>query len=662
MSSSSVQLTSLNGNDTIATAVQFLDDVHDKHYDEGSLRRYLIEKRKLTNVQVDQVFRIYNNRGREKSTKIHIHSSEMWPSSSSERPERIVGIKKKKNTPNGWLVDCSKGSAGYKLVGDFVNSEKRYCDLLECLWTGYYMKLSEMAFGRKFRMSQKKTEEMFQTIPHFLNFHTTFYKDLKAGEDIGRMFVRLLHFFKKYPEYMKSLTVTIKQLGTYAGDTVFQKCLKQIRRDSKFQPHDLVGLMLVPLDRMMEYQVFLDQLVALANKTQSSCEYLNKAARRIGRISSYIKKYRSVINNMHEIYRVQIYLAGQVDIFADKRRLIRRGMIIRRTEGWTARNKQYVFFLFNDILLWTTKKGAFQNVVPLVKCEVLPWEARNNSKHKLKLIAREDRVKTLWLECKSQRQRNDWYGSLERAIVDSHKLLYEEVIELPALLAYEDSDEEEEKAKHASVLNNNKKTAMVKTVDKIARNSGSRSSLNFGSRGSLNLSPRSNLMAIAENEGENKKHDSDSEDFAYDYECSQNYSTYEFKGFDPFNDTASQISESDLRFYEENSRYKKIRDGTTAGSLSPFRNDSRGQMSNSGSMHELTYNSSGSMINTANSPSHGDNIEKNRSRTDVSHYISKSPRFVRKSGIIRRSDGDEAEVPVSPVGSPSVTISLSNFV
>jgi len=484
---------------------------------------------------------------------------------------------------------------------------------------------------------------------------------LKAGEDIGRMFVRLLHFFKKYPEYMKSLTVTIKQLGTYAGDKVFQKCLKQIRRDSKFQPHDLVGLMLIPLDRIVEYKVFLDNLVALANATKSRSEYLNKAARRIGRISSYIKKYRSVINNIHEIYRVQIYLAGQVDIFADKRRLIKRGMIIRRTEGWTARNKQYVFFLFNDILLWTTKKGAFQNVVPLEKCEVLPWEARNNSKHKLKLIAREDRVKTLWLECKSQRQRDDWYCTLERAIVDSHKLLFQEMIELPEVVVYEDSDEEQ-KVKHPSDLNNNENAVLKKTVDKISINPGSRSSLNLGSRSSLHLSSRSSLMAIAENEGENKKHDSDSEDFAYDYECSQNYSTYEFKGFDPFNDTASQISESDLRFYEENSRYKKIRDGTTAGSLSPFRNDSRGQMSNSGSMNELTYNSSGSMINTANSPSHGDNIEKNRSRTDVSHYISKSPRFVRKSGIIRRSDGDEAEVPVSPVGSPSVTISLSNFV
>merc|ERR1719317_943766 len=277
--------------------------------------------------------------------------------------------------------------------------------------------------------------------------------------------------------------------------------------ESKSHPYDLVCLMLMPLDRIMEYEIFLDNLVGLANTAESSSEYLSKAARRIGRIASYIKKYKSLINNMHEVYRVQIYLAGQVDIFADKRRLIRRGMIIRRTEGFTARNKQYVFFLFNDILLWTTKKGMFQNVVPLDKCQVLPWEARNNSEKKLKVVAREDRVKILWLECKSKRQRDDWYCTIESAIVNSHKLLYEKTIELPAAMAFEDSDEEE-KARQPSVSNNDKALIRAKE-DKIPL------------RAPLS---NNNLTAFTENKEEYKKPDSDSEDIAYDYECSQNYS------------------------------------------------------------------------------------------------------------------------------------------
>jgi len=641
----------------ITTALQFLEDVSGKQYDEGALRRYLIEKRKLTNSQVDEVFRIHKARGGAKAKanrasspkQSHVELSNL--SNNRERPERVVESKQNQNTGNSWLLKDDKTNSAQRLIDEFLNSEKIYCDVLECLWSDYYMKLSEMAFRQKFQITQRKSEEMFQRIPQFLKFHGTFYKDLCGGADIGRMFVRLLHFFKNYPEYMQSLSRTIKQLGTYAGDKAFQKCLSQIRKGSKFKPYDLVGLMLIPLDRIIEYKVFLENLTAIADKLHSDFEYLSKGARRIGRIASYVQKYRSVIRGMHNIYRVQIYLAGQVNIFADKRRLVRRGMIIRRTEGWTARNKQYVFFLFNDILLWTTKKGIFQNVVPLDKCEILPWASRNNAEQKFKVVAREDKLKILYLECQSQRQRDDWYSAIETAIADVHKIFSEEAIELPGGMKYEDSDEEE-KAIHPPVPSND---VVVQQM--------SHENISFS-----RLSTK-NLKAIIENKDEDKQADSESEDVGYDYECSQNYSTYEFKGFDPFSDTASQVSESDFRFYEENSRYQKIRDGATATSISPFRRNSssrlpptvfEGKKSPSGIPHETFKYTSGPMIKKA-SVDLGKRLEK--MDLDVSPSISGSSPLVRRtSSIIRRSGGSDKEYAVdSPIGNANMTISLSNF-
>jgi hypothetical protein len=661
MFTSSSHQKSSNEISKITTAVQFLDDVSGKKYEKSAIRRYLIEKRHLTNSQVDEVFKIHKARGRAKAEANSANMSkpsEVEMSNSHERPERVIESNKDQNTGNLGLFTGSKKNSGQRLIDDFLRAEKIYCDVLECLWSDYYMKLSEMAFRQKFQMTQRKAEEMFKKIPQFLKFHTTFCKDLAGGADIGRMFVRLLHFFKNYPEYMKSLTLTIKELGTYAGDKPLQKCLNQIRKESKFKPYDLVGLMLIPLDRIIEYKVFLQNLTAVADKSHSSFEYLSKGARRIGRIALYIEKYRSVIHNMHEMYRVQVYhLAGQVNVFADKRRLIRRGMIIRRTEGWPARNKQYVFFLFNDILLWTTKKGIFQNVVPLDKCELLPWESRNNSDKKFKVVAREERIKILYLECGSQRQKADWYNSIEKAILDVHKVLDEEPVELPAVMKYEDSDEEE-KATDPSVLHNN---VVVKRM----------SHENI----SLRDLSTNNFNAMIENKDEGKRADGESDDFGYDYEVSQNYSTYEFKGFDPFSDTASQISESqisesDYRFYEENSRYQKIRDGATTGSMSPFRRNSTSRRSPSsykvqknegGIAHETAKNSRSLMISKASSIDREKFI--NKTDLDVPPSIPESPPLVRRSSsIIRRSDRSLLEKRVdSPIGSPSVTLSLSNL-
>merc|ERR1719233_1584383 len=133
---------------------------------------------------------------------------------------------------------------------------------------------------------------------------------------------------------MKSLINIIKLLGKHAGDLELRKHLTQIRKKSNFKPYDLTALLLVPLDRIMEYKVFLDNLLVMADKSHEMYRYLAKAAKRIGRVSSWVEKHRFVVNNLYEIYRVQLYLGGQVNVLLDGRRILRRGMIIRRTEGW----------------------------------------------------------------------------------------------------------------------------------------------------------------------------------------------------------------------------------------------------------------------------------------------------------------------------------------
>merc|ERR1719509_140813 len=90
--------------------------------------------------------------------------------------------------------------------------------------------------------------------------------------------------------------------------------------------------------------------------------------------------------------------------------------MIRRTTGWAPRNKHYIFFLFNDVLLWTTKKRELQNVVQLRNCEAMPSDQKTNPNRKFKIISRGQRHKTLLLECTSERQRDEWYKAVEAGI------------------------------------------------------------------------------------------------------------------------------------------------------------------------------------------------------------------------------------------------------
>jgi len=169
----------------------------------------------------------------------------------------------------------------------------------------------------------------------------------------------------------------------------------------------------------------LDKLYLWADKAQRE-DYitLGKATRRIGRIAHYIGIYRDGILNRNEMNKVQQFLKKQCNILAPSRRMVRRGAMTRRMNSWPSRKKKYLFFLFSDLLLWTSRKGELQNVVRLRDCKVYPSEARNNPEKKFKVISTgQHRVlKEILLECDLQRQRDDWFNAIKLAIEEIHKV------------------------------------------------------------------------------------------------------------------------------------------------------------------------------------------------------------------------------------------------
>lgn len=182
----------------------------------------------------------------------------------------------------------------------------------------------------------------------------------------------------------------------------------------------MMDLVVTPLDRMRDYRDFLDGLYRFADKAQDSdYTFLGKASRRIGRIVDWIEMYKHTIINRNEMNKVQQFLEKQCTIISPKRRIVRRGLMIRRTTSWPARNKHYVFFLFNDVLLWTTRKGELQNLLFLRDCEIRPSLSKTNPMRKFEVLATGTEYKyqkLLKLECQEVRQRNEWYKVMEKEI------------------------------------------------------------------------------------------------------------------------------------------------------------------------------------------------------------------------------------------------------
>jgi len=603
----------------ITTAVEFLGDVHSKGYSETILKKYLMEKRGLSAKEVEVAFLINKNRlgaaaKQGKAVK-----------KDRERPEKSASLSSRSQNRDVTFLLPSKQAAGIALINSFLDAEKTYCNILQCLEKEYHSKLARYAYLNRFQMSRKEVEEIFLRIPDLLKFHSGFFLDLKRGSNIGRIFVQLFKFFEGYAEYMKDCQQTVNKMRKYIQDHRLQTCMLKICEDSERRNDDMVDLLLYPLDRILHYRDFLTILFTWADKTQTSdYDLLGKASRRIGRVATYIEKYKYGICNQNEMNKVQKFLSNQCDILAPERAIVRRGVMTRRTSGVLGRNKHYVFFLFNDMLLWTTKNGALQNALQLRSCEVMPSSAKNFAPRKFEVVYRSEKHKTLRLECETVNERNNWYEALRKTITTA-------------------------KVKYSEAWSRSESLVVTKY------NSYSD---NLSDDDSKVLEP-SDVCKGEDDDSRVEPSEQVQDPYNQRYTVTSSFRIQEFKEIDPMGDNVSQVSEQDVAFHQERRNFLAEDGNTGSACLSPF--EKAGSKQPGEAVDSATVMQSPDNSNIDNRSGNVVLVRKNPStkQSENKEDGSKSSDQGKKSSIVRRS-GNKTP---SPSQSPSqrFTIRLDGF-
>lgn len=516
----------------VVTAVEFLCNLYQKDYKEQVLKRYLTHKRGLSEEQVDAAFKIYHLR-----TKME----EVKESSLSQHSESTKGLRKscekwtnKDAAPEtqvfwkalSYLLP-HRQAEGVALFKSFLAAEREYCTILECLQNEWYPELTVMADGWRFDMTRKEVNLIFERIPEMLRFHKVFYEDLNNGFSIGGMFVGLLNFFKSYADYLRGCLETTLTMRAHVHDKRLYSCMAKVKKQSSRKWDDLSDLLLVPLGRICDYKIFLSKLFEWANSTKKA-EYdvLGKAMRRIGRIADHVDKYRHDILNQCEMNKIQTFMGKQCDILSPHRRLVRRGILFRRKVGWAGKKRTYIFFLFNDCLLWANQKGELQNLVQLRMCEVFPSTEKIDKNRKFSIVVRNPRPKTILLESITIRQKTAWYRALERTISAVHELSEEAWKSEVPRFEEKTSDEEDKADLH---------------LDDDATSPGSEIGASLGE-----VFP-------------------DESDFEHDIDLSN-----QPKEIEPLEDAVSVISDSDFSQYEKFWNSQKVGTNDTLAPISPF--------------------------------------------------------------------------------------------
>merc|ERR1719285_631128 len=138
--------------------------------------------------------------------------------------------------------------------------------------------------------------------------------------------------------------------------------------------------------------------------------------RRVGRIAQHIEKYKHSIKNSCAVHKVQLFIGNKYNIVASDRKIVRRGMLRCRMANRIGPENQFIFFLFNDVLIWTSEDGKLQNQVELRYCELFPPNEGAIQGNRILLKFGEKAEETIMLKCISQQETEEWRYALESEI------------------------------------------------------------------------------------------------------------------------------------------------------------------------------------------------------------------------------------------------------
>ena len=274
--------------------------------------------------------------------------------------------------------------------------------------------------------------EIFLNISPIYDFNRKLYGELMkarlVGIDelmnrLGKIMSQHIPFFKLYTTYIKAQKKAQAAFETARLKKRFQQFL-QINEECC--GHQLAEMLTVPVMRLPQYLRFLGAIHSKMHDSDKAAMELGDALTQLLAMTDEIaetlrdeKARRMVVTLQQQWFKNNCELVSQARFF------IKQGdmKIIFPKSIFKARWKRFVFILFNDMLLWSTKKGMFAaSIVDMHRLYGMTVTDEPNgpdygSAFKIRISGIQDSANVeLLLSCKSDVEKQKWMQVLEACI------------------------------------------------------------------------------------------------------------------------------------------------------------------------------------------------------------------------------------------------------
>eukprot|EP01083_Nonionella_stella_P041264 111898_1 len=249
---------------------------------------------------------------------------------------------------------------------ELVTSEDFYVAEIEALITHLMTPLSGSA--TRCNIKPGEIEFVFGIMQHILQFHLQFLRIIRDELTVVHTFAHYIGFIAMYSDYFKKYSLIIDMVASWSHSMEFrefivlrlqnEKCAKYI--DSRLC--SLPWYLYRPLLRIKEYYRFFKDLLIITNPTDDEYKPLLKCKKGIRSLCHKIQR-----TDLHHIKKtrlleIQLQIFGNTEpIVTNNRYFVYNRMCQVKVTGISSKKYKHIhLYIFNDGLLWCSKRGQFK--------------------------------------------------------------------------------------------------------------------------------------------------------------------------------------------------------------------------------------------------------------------------------------------------------------
>jgi len=245
-----------------------------------------------------------------------------------------------------------------QVAQEIMTTEQSYVKSLRVLQDLYITPLSKPDCDF---LTQQQCQELFSNVSLIAAFNEKFLKDVEArmtawdneATCIADIFHSFSPFFKMYTQYVANHEVATQLLNKLNKDNkAFVNFCVKAAFDPSSMGLNLASLLITPIQRIPRYKLLLAELHRNTPATHPDYAGLEKALDQVGDVAMHINEAVKKQAHRNEVVRIQELFGGSVDLVSPSRRFLKQGPL---TKVCRASDRKYEFFLFNDLLLYSSK-------------------------------------------------------------------------------------------------------------------------------------------------------------------------------------------------------------------------------------------------------------------------------------------------------------------